>query len=220
MQKEYLEFGLEIKGDDDGKGVIEGHGSVFGNTDFHNDIVDHGAFKKSLAKRMPSLLLHHDSRSVAGIWQEAREDDKGLFLRGQLNMNVQSAKEAYHLAAQGALSGLSIGFYTKSDEIIDGVRHIKEAELLEVSMVTFPANDRARISGVKSYIHGTEREFEAFLRDQGYSRNDAKTIASHGFRKFRNNQRDVDDLSNDMQRDVDNIAKQLQSFNQSLKGNI
>ena len=217
--KKYLNFDFDLKSSDDNKGVIEGYGSVFGNKDFHDDIIEPGAFTKTLKKRLPAMLLQHNMHDVAGVWLEAIEDDKGLLLRGQLNMEVQKAREAYHLAKQGALKGLSIGFYTKSDEVINGVRHIKEIELLEVSLVTFPANDQARVSGVKEQLPKNEREFEATLREMGYGRNEAKAIVAKGFKGFQAMQRDADSLDKDVLREADNIKNLLQTLNTTLKGN-
>jgi HK97 family phage prohead protease len=214
--KEFLSFDFEVKGNDPDKGVIEGYGSVFGNVDFHNDVVDSGAFRKSLQKRMPALLLHHDMRSVAGIWTSADEDDKGLRLTGQLNMEVQKAREAFYLAKQGALKGLSIGFITRKDRIENGVRHIMEADLLEVSMVTFPANERANLTGTKS-VPSTERELEKALRDMGYGQTQAKAIVASGFKGFLAMQRDVDGLEK-VRREADSILENLKQLKETLKG--
>lgn len=216
--KEFLSFNFEVKEGDEGKGVIEGYGSVFGNVDFHNDVVDRGAFRKSLQKRMPALLLHHDMRRPAGVWLEASEDDKGLLLRGQLNMNVQEAKEAFYLAKQGALKGLSIGFITRKDRIENGIRHIEEADLLEVSMVTFPANDKANLTGTKTEPPKTERELEAALREIGYSQTQAKAIVADGFKGFLAKQRDADSMDKKVQRDADAILENLRNLTKTLKG--
>lgn len=217
--KEYLSFDFEVKegtGDEKGKGIIIGYGSVFGNVDLHNDVVDRGAFRKSLQKRLPALLLHHSSRDPAGVWLEASEDDKGLLLKGHLNMEVQKAREAFHLARQGALKGLSIGFFTRKDRIEDGVRHIEEAELLEVSMVTFPANERALLTGTKGGPK-TERELEAALRDLGYGQTQAKAIVAEGFKGFLAMQRDAVSVD-DVQRDADAIVDKLKNLTDTLKG--
>lgn len=221
LQKEFLAFEFEVKEDkaDSSKGIIEGYGSVFGNIDWHNDIVVPGAFRKSLQKRMPALLLHHNMRDPAGIWTDAYEDDKGLFMRGALNMEVQKAREAFYLAKQGALKGLSIGFVTVTDEIVKGVRHIKEVDLLEVSMVTFPANERANLTGTKGEPPATEREFEAALRELGYGRGQAKAIVAHGFKGFQSMQRDAAGMDLTVQRDADELLKSLQSLTNALKGN-
>lgn len=217
-KKEYLSFEFDVKNSDTDKGVVEGYGSVFGNVDFHNDVVDRGAFRKSLQKRLPALLLHHDMRQVAGIWQDAEEDDKGLRLKGQLNMEVQKAREAFYLAKQGALKGLSIGFITRKDRIENGIRHIEEADLLEVSMVTFPANERAQLTGTKNEHPKTERELEQGLRDMGYGKTQGKAIIADGFKGFLAMQRDADSMEKQVQRDADNIVEDLKTLTETLKG--
>ena len=216
--QEFLDFEFEIKDvHDEEKGIIEGHGSIFGLKDFHNEIVDKGAFKKSLRKRNPAMLLQHDGRDVLGLWTVAKEDETGLFLRGQLNMNVQKSRDTFFLAKQGALTGLSIGFFTVTDKLVDNVRHITEVNLLEVSLVTFPANELAKVSGVKSDFPSTEREFEKALREKmGYGREQSKVITSKGFKGFQAMQRDADSLDLE-QRDADKILNQLNSLTQSLK---
>lgn len=185
MKNKHLEFDASFKavGDAD-SGEFEGYGSVFGVVDSYNEVVDKGAFADSLAKNgLPKLLLQHSSWMVGGIYLEAREDDKGLYVKGQLNLKVNAAREAYELLKQGALSGLSIGFRTL-EETIDresGITHIKRVKLYEVSIVTFPANEAATISAVKS-APDTIRDFEIFLREAGkYSQQEAKLIASKGF---------------------------------------
>ena len=224
-KKEFLNFEFEVKASEDEKGIIEGYGSVFGNVDFHNDVIEKGAFVKTLKKQLPAMLLQHNSNDVIGVWTLAKEDNNGLKLTGSLNMEVQKARESFHLAKQGALRGLSVGFYTKQEEMIKGVRHIKEVELLEVSLVTFPANNLARVSGVKSDdAPKTERELEAALRELGYGKKAAMAIISVGFKGFQAMQRDADDgMEKDKQRDADDnelkkILDQLDQIKQQLKG--
>lgn len=185
LKKKHFEIAAELKAVGD-EGEFEGYGSVFGVVDSYNEIVEKGAFLESLDKHgMPKLLLQHSSWMVGGIYTEAREDDKGLFVKGKLNLEVQSAREAYALLKQGAISGLSIGFRTLIEEVnkVTGVVHIKKVRLYEVSIVTFPANEAATVSAVKS-APGSIREFEKFLRDGGYSQEDAKLIASKGYRAY------------------------------------
>jgi hypothetical protein len=117
-----------------------------------------------------------------------REDDTGLFVKGQL-ADTQLGGDAYKLLKMGAVSGLSIGFRTLKSKLDEesGIRTLTEVELWEVSLVTFPANDAARITGVKSESElPTEREFERWLRREGgYTEAQAKTIVSKGFRQVR-----------------------------------
>lgn len=164
------------------EGEFEGYGSVFGVVDSYNEVVDKGAFTESLQKHgMPKLLLQHSSWMVGGIYVEAREDEKGLYVKGKLNLEVQAARETHSLLKQGALNGLSIGFRTLEEEVDKetGITHLKKVRLYEVSVVTFPANEEATISGVKAAPENI-REFEKFLREAGYSQEDAKLIASKG----------------------------------------
>lgn len=173
---------FELKGIDD-NGVFEGYGSVFGVEDWYRDIVAKGAFTKSLAAHklkgsLPSLCWQHDQEKVVGVYEEMKEDDYGLFLRGRLlKDDVALAREAYALMKAKAVTGLSVGIRVKVSEYDQNadVRTIKEAELWEVSLVTWPANDLARVESVKGIkdITGLER----YLRDAGgLSRKEAKEI--------------------------------------------
>ncbi|MGL6349731.1 MAG: HK97 family phage prohead protease [Aeromonas sp.] len=180
--KHLLQFNAEIKALDGDAGEFEGYGSVFDVVDSYNEVVVKGAFSKTLKEKMPALLWQHRASEPIGVFTEAREDERGLYVKGQLNLEVQQGREAYALLKQGALSGLSIGFFTKSDhfDAQKGIRYLNEIKLLEVSLVTFPANEAATVDKVKS-APDTVRDFEKFLREAGDSQNDAKIIASHGF---------------------------------------
>lgn len=211
MELKFLQFDAEFKADEakDGIGRISGYGSVFGNKDSYGDIVQKGAFANSIMKKMPAMLLQHNSHDLAGLWTIAREDDRGLYLEGEINLEVQKAKEHYALAKQGALKGLSIGFRTLKDEVLDnGVRLIHDVDLVEVSLVTFPANTAATITQVKS-MPDTVRDFEKFLRDAGYSKQEAKSIASHGFK--------AKDVGRDAQ--VEAFLEAVKKSIQNLQGN-
>lgn len=189
MIKEIKAFGFEFEAKADGDSmVIEGYGSTFGNTDHGGDMVMRGAFSKTLLQRMPKMLWQHDSRKVIGVWQEAREDEKGLYLKGKF-VDTQLAREAYELAKAGAIDTMSIGYRATESEYDDKLRVIKEVELYEVSLVTFPMNDNAKILAVKS-LPQSVREFESFLRDAGFSRDEAKAICARGF-KQQDDQRDA-----------------------------
>lgn len=140
-------------------GTIEGYGSVFGNTDSYGDIVMPGAFSASLVKagRMPvALLWQHDPGEPIGVWDELREDNYGLKCRGRI-LDTTRGREALTLMRAGAPFGLSIGYECSRYETDENqrdkygwpVRKLLECDLWEVSVVTFPANDAARIESVK-----------------------------------------------------------------------
>jgi len=168
-----LAFDCEVKlaGDDAATGTVDGYGSVFGLLDRGGDIVLPGAFKTSIAdwkrkKAMPPMLWQHDPRMPVGVWTDIAEDEKGLRLKGQLVMDVPQAAAARALIAAGAVKGLSIGYRTVKDEIdrTTGARSLKQVDLWEVSLVTFPMLPEAQITGIKQDID--PRELERALRSE------------------------------------------------------
>lgn len=193
------EFRLDVKNLAD-DGTFVGYGSIFGNVDCYRESVVKGAFSKSLKKHEqdnnPVLMLwQHSWEDPIGVWKELKEDDRGLYGVGEINLDVQKGREAYSLMKQRALTGLSIGYkevkYTDNAE----VRLLEEIDLYEISPVTFPANEEARISAVKSErfqqfaqkmrngLPPSIKEFEDVLRDAGISKSMATRIASVGYAK-------------------------------------
>ena len=132
-------------------GTFEGYLSTFGNIDSYGDVIRQGAFKKTIAENgtFPTLW-QHDTYEPIGRFAELREDDYGLWVKGELNQDTQRGREAYALLKQGALNGLSIGFSTLKDSWDGDVRNIQEIKLWEGSLVTFPANELARVTSVRS----------------------------------------------------------------------
>lgn len=113
-----------------------------------------GAFAESLKGRLSDikLLWQHDMREVIGIVEELREDAQGLYLKGRLMMDVSRAHEAYTLLKIGAVNGLSIGYSPRKYRIDpeSGIRSLSSVDLWEVSLVTFPANEAAFVTMVKT----------------------------------------------------------------------
>jgi uncharacterized protein len=180
MQTAVRNIRAELKATDEG--IVEGYGSVFDVVDSYDDVVEKGAFNRTLKEgRAPAMLWQHDTAEPIGVWESLREDDTGLFVKGRF-AKTQRGQEAFELVKIGALTGLSIGYSVKDARLEkNGVRVLTDIELWEVSPVTFPANDAARITRVKAGDIKTERDFERFLRDAGFSRTDAKRIARVGF---------------------------------------
>lgn len=185
MQTKHLDFGFEIKAVKE-DGTVEGYGSVFGVKDSYADVIQKGAFINSIsehkqAKTMPAMLWQHDAGQPIGIWTDMTEDANGLKLSGKLAMETVKGKEAHALLKMGAINGLSIGFMTKQssyDEKAE-IRTLTEVELWEVSLVTFPANTKARVTQVKSADEiNTLKDAERVLRDSGFSKQDATTFVS------------------------------------------
>ena len=189
MQTKRLDVGFELKaiGAD---GTVEGYGSVFGVRDNYDDVIAAGAFLNTLkehkaAGTMPAMLWQHDADKPIGIWTEMVEDEKGLRIKGQLAMETVKGKEAHALLKMGAINGLSIGFMSKQwayDRETE-VRTLTEIDLWEVSLVTFPANEKARVTNVKSASElATPKDAERILRDAGFSKADATALVSRVMR--------------------------------------
>jgi len=178
MEQKHLDFSLEIKELQE-NGSFKGYGSVFDVRDGWDDIVLKGAFTKSLESKTPVMLWQHNDAEPIGVYDLVKEDNLGLYMEGHLLVDgVVRAKEAYVLLKNKAINGLSIGYipvkweWESHDDV--RVRLLKEIDLWEVSLVTFPANPKAVISGVKSME--TIRDVEDCLRDAGLGRSQAKAV--------------------------------------------
>ena len=187
-------FNLEIKAVQE-DGFFSGYGAVFGNIDWYNDVILPGAFTASIAKwraknKMPPVLWNHNDSEPIGVYTNIYEDEKGLYVEGKLLIDdVPRAKSTHALLKAGAIDGLSIGYSTKkANQQTNGVRELVEVDLSEISIVTQPANERSLITSVKSKLDDGELptlpEFEKFLRESGFSQNQATAIASKGLRSL------------------------------------
>lgn len=188
-----MDFGLEVKALDDA-GSLEGYASVFGNVDAGGDVVVPGAFAEGLDQarrdgRTVKMLWNHDPDQPIGVWDDLTEDANGLLGKGRLVMEVPRAREVHALMKAGAIGGLSIGYRTRESERDGDQRLLKKVDLFEVSPVTFPMNDRARVTAIKAdglqeYIDKlkagdrlTEREFEHLAKGLGLSNSQAERAA-------------------------------------------
>jgi HK97 family phage prohead protease len=178
----HLSAPFEFKREPDKDGVFEGYASVFGVVDQGMDVVERGAFTKSLGSgRKVKLLWQHNMADPIGVWDEIREDERGLFVKGRILKDVQQGAEAMALMRAGAIDSMSIGYRTveASFEGDGNVRKLYELDLFEISLVTFPMLPDAKITDIKSIK--TIREFEKALRDAGFSQKEAKAVAADGF---------------------------------------
>lgn len=202
-ERKYTGLDIEtVKAD----GTFSGYASLFGKVDLGRDAVERGAFARSLERRGPGgvrMLFQHDPNQPIGTWDELREDARGLLVRGRLALGVAKAREVWELMRDRALDGLSIGFRTvkAKTEAKTGVRRIVEADLWEISVVTFPMLPEARVDEVKTEGRDaplpTAREFERWLtRDAGLTRREARLVIAKGFcalRRERDAVRGIDD---------------------------
>ncbi len=161
---------LEIKSLSE-EGVFAGYASVFHVVDNQQDVILPGAFTATLHGRAHEikLLWQHDMREPIGIIEDIREDENGLYVKGRLLLEVSRAREAYSLLRQGVISGMSIGYtprHFRHDEK-QGVRLLTALDLWEISLVTFPANEAARVTVVKNReldIDVCERQWGQLVR--------------------------------------------------------
>jgi len=175
------------------EGTVFGYGAAFDNVDGKGDMIVKGAFKETLREHkkngtMPAMLMQHggwgigaDDLTPVGVWTAMSEDDQGLAVEGRLALKTKRGADAYELLRMDprpALNGLSIGYVAKAWEIGtkpgEPRRTLKKIELWEVSLVTFPANPKTRVEGIKA-IDAIEslKDAESILREAGFSRAEA-----------------------------------------------
>lgn len=204
-------------------GTFSGYGAVFGNLDSYRDVIAKGAFTKSLrewrkAKRMPPMLLQHGGWGMGsmdevpvGKWLSIEEDDTGLKVEGKLiSLDTERGRTVYGAMKEGVMTGMSIGYRARKYQIgtkpDEPNRTLTEVDIVEISVVTSPANDLARVASIKSRID-TIRQFETFLRDAGgFSQQAAKAIAADGFKAFNpRDEEDADQLADLIRRNIQTI---------------
>lgn len=189
---QYKTFSLKLD-DVDSQGTIRGYASTFGNVDLGMDVVDKGAFKKSIkeSRGVWPILANHDPSNHIGYNMRAEEDDKGLYVEGKLDLNVQAAREKYSLAKTamelGTNLGLSIGYMTikaEPDRENMSIRRLKELKMFEYSLVTFPMNTAAMITAAKS-LGGIDKANFLLkqLEEQGVKRDELLNALQNGAAK-------------------------------------
>lgn len=198
-----FEFDTKAISDD---GLFSGYGSVFGVVDSYNEVVAPGAFLESIAEtkakgRTFPVLWQHRTGEPIGDWKidSLKEDDRGLFGDGELWMDDAAyAKTAYRGMKSGAITGLSIGYWVRESTFDEKtrIRTLTKLDLVEISIVTTPANDEARVDAVKARLaqgqYPTIREFEELLREKGFSRSEAEAIAANGFKNWQGRESETD----------------------------
>jgi hypothetical protein len=191
---EFKNLGFEIKNVDVDKGVIEGYAATFGNIDLGDDVIEFGAFEKTIkeSRGVWPILDHHDVRERLGYNREASEDQRGLRVVEQLAMDVQKARDTVAMTKLaldlGGKDGLSIGFLpiqSEPDRDRPQVRRLKEIKMMEHSHVTFGMNPEAFTLAAKSWQYqsdlGLKDHTDLFFRQMekmGYKYEDVKQALS------------------------------------------
>lgn len=156
---DYKSFRLsELKAVKESQGEFSGYAAIYGTKDRNEEIIAAGAMKKSIKEsdgEFP-LLWQHDKTVPIGVVR-LEETDRGAKAKGNLNLGTMMGQQAYALMVppegykRGALRDMSIGYIVHKDQIIDGIRHLKEIQLLEVSLVTVAAHPKTHVTAVKEY---------------------------------------------------------------------
>ncbi len=170
-------------------GIFEGHAAIFDLEDRGGEVIRPGAFKRSIhgnesKKKKVKMLRQHDQNNIIGVWEELREDSKGLFVRGRLLLDViPKARETHALLKEEALDGLSIGFlptkatFNRETE----VNEIEDLELFEISLVAIPRQSEATVTSVRELKVEdirTKTDLEKALRNEGFSTATSKYICA------------------------------------------
>jgi len=157
MENKTVKF--EVKEVNEEEGTFTGYAATFSKSpDSYGDIIDQGAFKKTLKEqgKRVKILWNHNTMEPIGKPIEMSEDENGLLVKGKLSLGVQRAREVLSLMKDDVINEMSIGYDTITEKIeeagINSIRHLKEVKLWDVSPVTFAANPEATISGIKSEL--------------------------------------------------------------------
>ena len=208
----------EIKAKDSGW-TFEGYASKFGGVDSYNDTIEKGAYEKTLQERaMPVFMRfeHNVGMLPPGKWKEVKEDNTGLFVSGELTKGMSLSTDIKAAMEHGTLQGLSIGYRIPKGgaEEKEGIRHLKQIDLVEISIVQNPADTGAMITGMKAEIETLDglKEFEYFLRDVGdFSAAAAKCYISR-LKSFIER-----DVSKERDEEIAHLKTQLESQSNAAK---
>lgn len=140
--------GLELRALEEG--TFEGYIAVWNTVDSYKSTFKRGAFSKTIQERGDRIKVLYDHDAVIGKVVEIREDDKGVFVRGRLTMDLERSRDTHALMMDGVIDTLSFGFSVVDQTYESGVRSINEVKLFEVSPVAFEANENAVVTGVRS----------------------------------------------------------------------
>ena len=179
---------------DGNEGEFFGYAARY-NLDQGGDKIMLGAFDATVAKRGTTikLLSQHDPSQPIGTITAIEANNKGLKISAKLLLSIQKGRETYELMKEGILDSMSIGYSLGArDFAYDGdVRMLKKVDVREISVVTFPMNEQARITRVKSDAH-READYIKFFEEHGILQGADAIIAAKAVVKSLNQQADDD----------------------------
>ena len=215
-EKKYMfsRFAKSLDITDDGDfGYFKGYAITWDNIDRIGDVAVKGCFEETLKDEKKKIVMNwqHNYDETIGSYPVIKEDDKGLYVEGRINLGTARGKEAYALLKAGDIDGLSIGYSIAEDgfDIRDGIRYLTKLDLYEISLVSTPCNPQALVDSVKSNslvtvddikaCNGDPRKLEKTLCDKGFSRS-AATIVASALAKSVSNQRETEKKLLDLKR--------------------
>ncbi|MDA0938847.1 MAG: HK97 family phage prohead protease, partial [Proteobacteria bacterium] len=150
MLSKIANFNINTKESPKNVGEFSGYASVFNTIDHDNEVVVQGAFKNVLDPSSIRLLWQHKSNNPVGVITSLKEDEHGLYISGLISLEIPKGLEVYMLVKNNIIKHMSIGYQIIKEYYKDNIKHIYELKLWEISFVTFPSNENARIHSVKS----------------------------------------------------------------------
>lgn len=205
------------------EGTFQGYASKFNGTDSYGDTILPGAYADVIdsAKKLPIFLNHNTQEVPLGFYSLVKEDEKGLYVEGELTLSIQKARDVYEALKAGSLNGLSVGIWLSHNDYklkdVDDpwsgrtIEHV--SGLREISVCTYPADDSARICAIKSSAEvRTVRDLENLLRDAGFSKNDALDFISKSKTIFLDEQN-----RRDSETEIGKLNAGIQKISQSFK---
>ena len=232
----------EVKFDDESsrRGHFSGYGSVFGEIDLGNDIVEKGAFSETLQEwgqkgQLPQMFWYHNNEEIIGEWTKMVEDEKGLYVEGKLWINgenrLETSVKAYNVIKSNSVKGLSIGYSVSSggldyQEQADGtvIRKLKKVKLFELSIAPWAMLPQASVTAVKSMIDNdgnvlSKREVEKILRDSGLSKRQSQAFIARGYEGIeRDAKTELESIERDAQFDLSGVLESLKKLSSTIQG--
>lgn len=170
-------------------GYIAGYASKFGGLDSYGDTIEPGAYDNVVRDGpLPKMFFNHGAWEIpVGVWKSWKTDEAGLWVEGELNLELQQGRDLYAAIKAGSIDGLSVSIRLASEDFYyddSDVRHIKNVrKMREISLCTFPADNSARIISYKAAGDDLDditsvRDMEGYLREAGIPISDAKAYIS------------------------------------------
>ncbi len=136
---------MSIKNTSFSPSFIEGYAAIYNYADSQGDIILPGAFGNIDIQKI-KILWQHEHNSPIGCISHIKDDRHGLYIKAVITEDTALGREVIALTKQQIVNGLSIGYECcKAYYDANNIRYLEQVNLLEISIVTFPANEFAII---------------------------------------------------------------------------